>query len=95
MSGPQLIKYLMTNGVMAALNQSVDFDTAALAADHFGFEAESEEAVAEQAKDTSPAEGRRKHPLIDLSNAAPGTLVAPAADRGRARPCRPWQDIAP
>ena len=75
MSGPQLIKYLMSNGVMAALNQSVDFDTAALAADHFGFEAESEEAVAEQAKDTSPAEGRRKHPLIDLSNAAPGTLV--------------------
>ena len=44
-SGPQLIKYLMGNGVMATLNQSVDFDTAALAADHFGFEAESEEAV--------------------------------------------------
>ena len=61
---------------MAALNQTVDFDTAALAADHFGFEAESEEAVAEQAKDTSTAAGRRKHPLIDLSNAAPGTLVA-------------------
>ena len=60
---------------MAALNQSVDFDTAALAADHFGFEAESEDAVAEQAKDSSPAAGRRKHPLIDLSNAAPGTLV--------------------
>ncbi len=35
---------------MAALNQSVDFDTAALAADHFGFEAESEESAAEQAK---------------------------------------------
>jgi translation initiation factor IF-2 len=74
-SGPQLIKYLMSNGVMAALNQAVDFDTAALAADHFGFEAESEDAVAEQDKDNSPAAGRRKHPLIDLSNAAPGTLV--------------------
>ena len=34
---------------MAALNQTVDFDTAALAADHFGFEAESEDAVAEPA----------------------------------------------
>ena len=55
MSGPQLIKYLMSNGVMAALNQTVDFDTAALAADNFGFEAESEESVAEQAKGTSPA----------------------------------------
>ena len=52
----------MTNGVMAALNQSVDFDTAALAADHFGFEAEFEEAVAEQAKDTSPAEGGANTP---------------------------------
>jgi translation initiation factor IF-2 len=74
-SGPQLIKYLMSNGVMAALNATVDFDTAALAADNFGFEAESEESVAEQAKGTSPAGGRRRHPLIDLSNAAPGTLV--------------------
>ncbi len=61
---------------MAALNQTVDFDTAALAADHFGFEAESEDAVAGPAKDASPAGGRRKHPLIDLSNAAPGTLVS-------------------
>ncbi|HEY8755899.1 MAG TPA: translation initiation factor IF-2 N-terminal domain-containing protein, partial [Candidatus Dormibacteraeota bacterium] len=38
-SGSELIKYLMGNGVMATLNQAVDFDTAALAADHFGFEA--------------------------------------------------------
>jgi translation initiation factor IF-2 len=73
-SGPQLIKYLMSNGVMAALNQTVDFDTAALAADHFGFEAESEDAVAETASG-APATGRRRHPLLDLSDAAPGTLV--------------------
>jgi len=73
-SGPQLIKYLMSNGVMAALNQSVDFDTAALAADHFGFEAESEDAVAQTAP-SAPAAGRRRHPLLDLSGAAPGTLV--------------------
>jgi len=59
---------------MAALNQTVDFDTAALAADHFGFEAESEDAVAEPAGAT-PASGRRRHPLLDLSGAAPGTLV--------------------
>ena len=71
-SGPQLIKYLMGNGVMATLNQSVDFDTAALAADHFGFEAESEEAVAEAV----PASIRRRHPLLDQSTADPATLVA-------------------
>jgi translation initiation factor IF-2 len=70
-SGPELIKYLMGNGVMASLNQSVDFDTAALAADHFGFEAESEEAVAAAA----PVSSRRRHPLLDQSGADAATLV--------------------
>jgi translation initiation factor IF-2 len=70
-SGSELIKYLMSNGVMASLNQSVDFDTAALAADHFGFEAESEEAVAA----TAPASTRRRHPLLDQGDADPATLV--------------------
>ena len=70
-SGPQLIKYLMGNGVMATLNQSVDFDTAALAADHFGFEAESE-AAAPAAKAPS---NRKRNPLLDFSDADPATLV--------------------
>jgi translation initiation factor IF-2 len=70
-SGPQLIKYLMGNGVMATLNQSVDFDTAALAADHFGFEAESEEAASAAA----PASTRRRNPLLDQSGADPATLL--------------------
>jgi translation initiation factor IF-2 len=69
-SGPQLIKYLMSNGVMATLNQSVDFDTAALAADHFGFEAESEAA----AEASAPVSSRKRHPLLDLSGADPATL---------------------
>jgi translation initiation factor IF-2 len=72
-SGPQVIKYLMTNGVMANLNQALDFDTMALAADHFGFEAESEDA----APAAAPAEGRRvRHPLLDLSKEDPSSLVA-------------------
>ena len=66
----------MSNGVMAALNQTVDFDTAALAADHFGFEASPRMPSRSRPRSTSAATGRRKHPLIDLSNAAPGTLVA-------------------
>jgi translation initiation factor IF-2 len=76
-SGPQLIKYLISNGVMAALNQTVDFDTAALAADHFGFEAEAEDAVAEPAAGAgTAATGRRRHPLLDLSGADPKSLVS-------------------
>ena len=63
----------MTNGVMATLNQTVDFDTAALAADHFGFEAESEEAVAAAAASEAGPE-RRRHPLLDLSNEDPAKL---------------------
>jgi translation initiation factor IF-2 len=74
-SGPQLIKYLMGNGVMATLNQSVDYDTAALAADHFGFEAESEAAVAVAAAGGSPASTRRRNPLLDQTDADPTTLV--------------------
>ena len=32
-----LIKKLMTNGVMATINQSVDFDTAAIVVAEYGF----------------------------------------------------------
>jgi translation initiation factor IF-2 len=71
-SMPQLIKYLMTNGVMANANQSLDYDTMALAADNFGFEAESEDA----APAAAPADGRRvRHPLLDLSKEDPASLV--------------------
>ena len=67
----QLITYLMQNGVMAALTQSVDYDTAALAADHFGFEAEAEEPVAAAA----PGAVRHRHPLLDLAGEDPKSLV--------------------
>jgi translation initiation factor IF-2 len=75
-SGTQVITYLLQNGVTASLNQSVDFETAALAADHFEFEAESEEALATAA--AAPAAGaelRPRHPLLDLSGEPPGSLV--------------------
>jgi len=76
-SPPQVIKYLMTNGVMATQNQSIDFDTAALAADHFGFEAESEEAAAAASATAvaSPDGARARHPLLDQSGDDPKTLV--------------------
>ena len=34
-----LIKKLMSNGVMATINQAVDFDTAAIVVGEYGFEA--------------------------------------------------------
>ena len=35
----EIIKKLMANGVMATINQSVDFDTAAIVMAEYGFEA--------------------------------------------------------
>lgn len=46
----QVIKSLMNNGVMASINQSIDFDTAAIVAEEFGFDAslEAQEVIEEQ-----------------------------------------------
>ncbi len=73
-TGPAVIKYLMGNGVMATLNETVDYDTAALVADHFGFEAESEDAVAATSEDGV----RRRHPLLDLTDADQSKLASRA-----------------
>ncbi|HEX7555474.1 MAG TPA: translation initiation factor IF-2 [Leptolinea sp.] len=50
----QVIKILMANGVMANINQMVDFDTAAIVASELGFEATLE--VIEEAKETESGE---------------------------------------
>jgi translation initiation factor IF-2 len=71
--GTEVIKYLLGNGVMATLNQTIDFDTAALAADHFGFEAENADTAAQASNDGQPL--RRRHPLLDLSQTDPKNLI--------------------
>ncbi len=49
-----VIKQLMTNGIMANINQEIDFDTAAIVAEEMGFEAVSEaEVVVEEEEDIS------------------------------------------
>ncbi|MBP9040839.1 MAG: translation initiation factor IF-2 [Anaerolineaceae bacterium] len=53
----QVIKILMSNGVMANINQMVDFDTAAIVASELGFEA-----VPESAKDTTVVEEQGEIP---------------------------------
>jgi len=47
-----LIKSLMSNGVLASINQQVDFDTAAIIAAEFGFEAKQPYAELEQDGET-------------------------------------------
>ena len=53
-----LIKKLMTNGVMATINQTVDFDTAAIVVAEYGFEA-----VLEAAEETVTKEETGEVPL--------------------------------
>ncbi len=48
----QVIRILMSNGVMASINQQVDFDTAAIVASELGFEASMEIAEAEGEKES-------------------------------------------
>ena len=70
-----VIKYLMENGVMATVNQTIDYDTAALAADHFGFEAESEEAAVAAAQAGGDGAVRSRHPLLEFSAEDTKSLV--------------------
>lgn len=47
-----IIKKLMTNGVMASINQAIDFDTAAIVAAEFGYEAVPETVQVEEKVET-------------------------------------------
>ncbi|MBI4175049.1 translation initiation factor IF-2 N-terminal domain-containing protein, partial [Candidatus Berkelbacteria bacterium] len=42
----RVMQELLKNGIMATLNESIDFDTAAIIADELGFEAQHEEDAA-------------------------------------------------
>ncbi len=48
----QIIKKLMTNGVMASINQAIDYDTAAILADEMGFDVTLENQEAPVEKET-------------------------------------------
>lgn len=52
----EVMKRLIANGIMAAINQQIDFDTAAVVIEEMGFEAVSESALAAQAKEEKRAE---------------------------------------
>src|SRR5512133_4208892 len=54
----EIIKSLMSNGVMANINQQIDFDTAAIVASELGFEA-----VLEASKEDAVAEDTSEIPL--------------------------------
>lgn len=67
----QVIKVLMTNGVMANINQMVDYDTAAIVASELGFEVVMEEQVQAEAKE----EGSLANWKLEIEKEDPKKLV--------------------
>ena len=48
----EVMKRLIANGIMASINQQVDFDTAAIVVEEMGFDAHSAAAVAVRRRKT-------------------------------------------
>lgn len=84
----EVIKVLMSNGVMANINQMVDFDTAAVVASEFGIEA-SLESHEEENKAEESGEKPRWRQLIDqedpkkLVNRPPVVTILGHVDHGK------------
>lgn len=71
-----VMKRLITNGIMASINQQIDFDTAAIVIEEMGFTAQSASAVAAAEEEEKRAEEREEKWSAMYLGETPDTLVA-------------------
>ena len=64
----EIIKKLLSNGVLATINDNIDFDTAAILADDFGFEAieKKSENIDFDTEDTEEGEIDKRAPIVTV-----------------------------
>jgi translation initiation factor IF-2 len=67
-SAVDVIKQLMRNGVMANINQAIDFDTAAVVAAYFGYEAKKQPVSTQMKRTVSTGDGKllSRPPVITI-----------------------------
>ncbi len=66
----EIIKQLMSNGVMANINQQLDFDTAAIVANEFGYEAKPEAALIPEEEQEDKSQSPEWRRVIEAEAAA-------------------------
>ena len=84
-----VIKHLMANGVMANINQQIDFDTAAIVIAEFGYEAQSVEPQEADASEEVSELPRWRRMLDDEDQ---DTLIDRPPGCHHPGPCRSRQD---
>jgi translation initiation factor IF-2 len=75
-SAVEVIKQLMRNGVMANINQAIDFDTASMVATYFGYEAKKQPVSAQIKRPTPTGDG-------ELSPRPPVITIMGHVDHGK------------